>query len=237
MIHQKPSAVFHNQKRAPLGGSTRRQRRRPTWGIHAHYRRIDRRVRCDWRRWRETLRAGLERDTGLMPWIVAETVCEEVGCFFDLELPSRYPLWLDVMAEHYYARDEEFRREMRAGGNRGRDSLYAFMRHWINALFFHERPDLECCLPPEFSIGRPLPRGPQPRTRRRSYGPLPPPRAWDARRILKNDNWHWLERLLRQKLRKSELDVRALNPAAYESVTRELYGLTNDEIIPVKDSK
>ena len=35
-------------------------------------------------------RPGLERDTRLMPWLIAETVSDEVSRFLDVELPNRY---------------------------------------------------------------------------------------------------------------------------------------------------
>lgn len=211
--------------------------RKPICGIRAHYRRVNRKTRRDWQRLQKSLRAGLERDTGLAPWLVAETVCDEVSCFLDVELPVRYPLWLDTMAEHYYQRNAEFRRQMRAEENDARDLLYAFMRHWINALFFHERPDLVACLPPEYSIGRPLPWTLQPQIRRRSYGPLPAPRDWDASRVLKNDEWRWLEKLLQEKVRRGEIDLKTLRPYTYDALAHELYGLTDDKIKLVEDSQ
>ncbi len=47
------------------------RRRKPTWGLRAFYSRSTAETRRDWRRFRMTLRPGLERNTQLMPWLIA----------------------------------------------------------------------------------------------------------------------------------------------------------------------
>lgn len=212
------------------------KRRKQLRGIRAHYRRVNTKTRRDWQRKRKKLRPGIQRDTGLTPVWVAEVVCDELGRFLDVDVPDRYPLWLDVMAEHIYQGNEEFRRQMRAGGNEGRDNLYGFMRHWMNAFFFHERPDLLCRLPLEYSVGNALPEVPypSPQIRRRGYGPLPKPLNWDAARVLKHDEWNWLEKLLWEKVRRGDIDLNTLRSHTYAALVYELYGLTPEEIALVE---
>jgi hypothetical protein len=94
--HARPRVRSYSQPPA-------RCRRKPTWGIHAFYSRITAENRRDWRRFRPTLRPGLERDTQLMPWLIADTVCGEVAHFLGVEIPARYADWLDAKAERCYA--------------------------------------------------------------------------------------------------------------------------------------
>jgi hypothetical protein len=157
--------------------------------------RVARRAEADW--WpafRETLRPGLERDTELMPWLIAETVCDEVSRFLDEPLPDRYAGWLDAKAERCYANNSHFRKLMRGQGNAPRDRLLAYMRHWLAAFLDLERPDLYQCLPEGFNLGHRLPVGAHPRIRRKGCGPtlLSAARAWDAQRVLRHRRWAWL---------------------------------------------
>lgn len=145
------------------------------------------------------LRSGLERETQLMPWIIADSVCAEVSRFLDVKLPSRYVAWLDAKAEHCYAGHRHFRKLMRRRGNAPRDWLYVFMRHWLASLLHLERPDLCCYLPVEFGNGKRLPHG-TPR-RINKVGSLrdfrPAPRDWDASRVIRHRRWAWLAALTR----------------------------------------
>ena len=161
----------HSSQRArsPSSPSARRRRNR-TWGRRTFYSRITADTRRDWRRFRLTLRPGLERDTQLMPWLIADTVCGEVSRFLGVEIPARYSDWLDAKAERCYARHDHFRKLMRGRGNAPRDWLYAFMRHWLAALLDLERPDLYQCLPEDFNLGHRLPPGLHPLIRRK--GPV-----------------------------------------------------------------
>ncbi len=145
-----------------------RRRRTATWGWHAFYSRMTAETRRDWRRFRLTLRPGLERDTQLMPWLIADTVCGEVARFLGVEIPARYSDRLDAKAERCYARHDHFRKLMRGRGNAPRDWLYAFMRHWLAASLDLERPDLYQCLPEDFILGHRLPPGQHALIRRKS---------------------------------------------------------------------
>lgn len=138
-------------------------------------------------------RPGLERDTQLMPWLMADTVCGEVARFLDVEIPARYSDWLEAKAEHCYARNDHFRKLMRGRGNAPRDRLRVFMRHWLAALLGTERPDLYECLPDTFALGHPLPSPRRPRRRWRGDGrPLHTARDWNPQRVLQHRQWRWL---------------------------------------------
>ena len=127
-----------------------------------------------------------------MPWVIAESVCREVSDFLDIQLPSRYAMWLDAKADLCFQKNPRFRRQMRYRGNTPRDLLWRYMRHWLSALLGTERRDLWYCLPPEFDLGHPLPRGEHGRWNRRNRLPLPPPRRWKPELVLTHRNWQWL---------------------------------------------
>ena len=165
----------HARPRARIRSRTpARRRRKPTWGMRAFYSRTTAKTRRDWRGFRLTLRPGLERDTQLMPWLIADTVCGEVSRFLGVEIPARHSDWLDAKAERSYARHSHFRKLMRSRGNAPRDWLYVFMRHWLAALLDPERPDLYQCLPEDFNLGHPLPPGQHPLVRRKGFVPNGP---------------------------------------------------------------
>ena len=147
--------------------------------------------------YRFDFRPGLEQDTQLMAWLIAETVRDEASQFLDVELPARYAVWLDAKAEHCYSGRRRFHRLMRGRGNAPRAWLYVFMRHWLADLLHLERPDLCCCLPREFGNGRPLPRSTHPRLNRMGSNPhfLPAPRDWNASRVTRHHRWAWLNQV------------------------------------------
>ncbi len=151
--------------------------------------------KADFRAWRSTLPAGMERETFLMPWAIAESVCAEVSRFFDLELPARYTGWLEAKALHCYDGNPHFHKLMHRGGNRSIDLLYAFMRHWLTSFLHLERPDLFRCLPVDFGNGLRLPDGLHPHLNRMGGGPgfIPRPLPWDASRVTRHERWAWLK--------------------------------------------
>ena len=59
-----------------------------------------------WPAFRASLRPGLEGDTQLMPWLIADTVCSEVSRFLGVEIPAPYSDWLD--ASPTFATGERF---------------------------------------------------------------------------------------------------------------------------------
>lgn len=160
----------------------------------------------------DTLRPGLERDTQLMPWLIAETVCGELSRFLGVEIPARYAAWIEARAEFCYAKGGHFRKLMRGRGNAPRDWLRGFMRHWLAGLLGEERPDLYECLPADFALGHSLPvPGPNPRRRWRGDGrPLHAPRDWNPKLIAEHRHWRWLAERFPERENATECQVEAL---------------------------
>jgi hypothetical protein len=151
---------------------------------------------------RAQMRPGIERDTELMPWLVAESVRAEASVYLDVAIPRRYEVWLDAFAERLYARNPRFRRQLRqpVRGHEPRDLLFAFMRHWLTGWLHIERPDLHQRLPVEYAIGHPLPNSgdawnasvsPHAKLHFRAKPPLKPMR-WSPQRLLDRPRWAWL---------------------------------------------
>jgi hypothetical protein len=102
-------------------------------------------------------RPGIATDTALMPWIIADKICEEAANYLNSPVPLRYKEHLDAKAERCYARHRQFRKLIRARGNDGRDSLSSFMRHWLAAHLHKNHPALYAKLPKCFQLGQRLP--------------------------------------------------------------------------------
>jgi hypothetical protein len=153
--------------------------------------------RAEFRAWQASLPAGMERDTLLMPDAIAESVCQEVSRFLDLEMPERYAVWLAAKAHRCYSAHRHFYKLMQASGNLARDRLYMFMRHWLANILYLERQDLIYCLPIEFSRGNALPRGAYRHIKRVSYLAhfLPAPRDWQPSRVTRHHRWSWLKQI------------------------------------------
>ncbi len=108
---------------------------------------------------RVTLRPGIERETLLMPWLIAESVLAEAGRWLGADLPGEWSAWLDARAERIYRRHPHFRGLVSSPvGNRGRDALYRFFRHWLASRLARERRALFRRLPESFALGLPVPR-------------------------------------------------------------------------------
>ena len=99
------------------------------------------------------LRPGIERDTLLMPWIVADAVLHEAARFLPAAVPPAWADWLDARAERCYARHGHFRRLVRRPGTVGRDTLHRFFRHWLASRLVRERRVPLRRLPREFCFG------------------------------------------------------------------------------------
>jgi len=65
----------------------------------------------------------IELDTPILPHVIAESIREEASVWLGQPLPRRWVRELIARANTVYARNERFRRKIRAGGNRGRDYL------------------------------------------------------------------------------------------------------------------
>jgi len=113
-----------------------------------------RRPRPSWHReFEASLRPGIERDTELMPWLIADSVIDEASDFLNEPLPREWADWLDQRAERCYAKHDHFRRLIRRRGNTGRDYLHKFFRHWLASRLRRERYGLFVRLPKEFCFG------------------------------------------------------------------------------------
>lgn len=99
----------------------------------------------------------IDQDTPIVPRAIAESVCEEVAVWLHEPLPRRWIRELTAQANTVYANNERFARQLRAAGDRGRDQLWVFMRHWLAARLWKQRRHLHARLPASFSIGHALP--------------------------------------------------------------------------------
>lgn len=99
----------------------------------------------------------IERDTLLTPEWVAECVVQEVGRFLKAELPDNFAERLAAKAHHLYPRHKHFHKGMNRPGNRGRENLLMFMRHWTAGWLKRERSAFYKKLPWSFGMGRHLP--------------------------------------------------------------------------------
>jgi len=97
----------------------------------------------------------IEDDTPILPELVAESVVDEAarlapGCASEL-LSRRDELAaaLTARANAAYGADPDstWSRSIRGAGNRGRDTLYAFMRHWLAADLKRNSPVVFSALP------------------------------------------------------------------------------------------
>ena len=102
----------------------------------------------------------IDLDTPIVPRAVMEAVCEEAAVWLGQPLPRRWIRELTARANTIYAHNPRFRRKIRAKGDKGRDYLWAFARHWLAGLIAERRPDTYPPLPSSFSIGHPLPAKP-----------------------------------------------------------------------------
>lgn len=110
-------------------------------------------------------RTRIEDDTPIVPYAIAESVCEEASLWLGQPFPRQWIAELADRANLIYQLNPRFHRLMRSRGNRGRDAFWAFTRHWLCALLASRRPDLFCRLPGSYRGGHDLPSPP----------PRPPP--------------------------------------------------------------
>ena len=115
-------------------------------------------LREEFRNWRASLPTELERDTLLMPEAIAESVVQEAERFLGVELPKGYAERLAAKAHHLYPRHKHFHKMLNRPGNKGRDNLYVYMRHWTCGWLKRERHALYKRLPWEYALGKALPR-------------------------------------------------------------------------------
>ena len=92
-----------------------------------------------------------------MPEAIAESVVQETERFLNADLPANFADRLAAKAHYLYPRHKHFHKVMNQPGNRGRDSLYMFMRHWTAAWLKREGYALYKKLPWSFGLGQRLP--------------------------------------------------------------------------------
>lgn len=117
-------------------------------------------LRQELRAFRDSLPTALERDTLLMPDAIAESVVQEAERFLKTDLPADFAERLAAKAHHLYPRHQHFHKVLNGPGNRGRDSLYMYMRHWTCGWLRRERPALHKLLPQDYALGKRLPARP-----------------------------------------------------------------------------
>ena len=117
------------------------------------------RVRTAVRQHRPTVKlpTQLERDTLLTPLWVAESVVQEVERFLQAELPPHWARRLAARAHYLYRRNQHFHKGLNRPGNRGRENLLMFLRHWTAGWLKRERYALYKKLPYSFANGHRLP--------------------------------------------------------------------------------
>jgi hypothetical protein len=113
--------------------------------------------RTEFRAWRASLPTQLERDTLLTPEWIAESVVQEVERFLKAELPENFAERLAAKAYHLYPRHKHFHKGLNRPGNRGRENLLMFMRHWTAGWLKLECNPLHKKLPYSFGMGQRLP--------------------------------------------------------------------------------
>jgi hypothetical protein len=114
-------------------------------------------LRQEFRAWQASLPTALERDTLLTPEWIAESVVQEVERFLKADLPEGFSERLAAKAHYLYPRHKHFHKGMNRPGNRGRENLLMFMRHWTAGWLKRERNPLHKKLPYSFGMGRRLP--------------------------------------------------------------------------------
>ena len=102
-------------------------------------------------------RPQIEELFALVPIAAARQVVAGTSRWLCVPLPERYATRLAFQARRCYAHSDLFRKKIRRPGDKGRDLLYVFMRHWLAARLKSERPKLYARLPREYDRGAELP--------------------------------------------------------------------------------
>ena len=167
LAHPKKSPPSKVRRKSPERGCVRRtsrstSSRQDASSSSARPRRITAALRRDFRAWRASLPTALERDTLLMPDAIAESVVQEVERFLEARLPDDFAERLAAKTHYLYPRHRHFHKVLNRPGNRGRNNLYVYMRHWTAGWLKREHSTLYKKLPWSFGQGWPLPVMPRP---------------------------------------------------------------------------
>ncbi len=100
-------------------------------------------------------------ETSISPEAVADAVIAEVESRVGQSVPNARTVAnrLADKAAEVYSHNAQFRHSIRAKGNRGRDQLYVWMRHWLAAELRTVAPSILRELPSSFSVGHPISEG------------------------------------------------------------------------------
>lgn len=96
-------------------------------------------------------------ETYIIPEAVARSILAEVARYSGCMLPPDLEGTLIRRADLHYNRTPSFAEKMRAPGNAGRDTLRAFMQHWLAAELQALKHPAFAKLPQSFWVGEPLP--------------------------------------------------------------------------------
>jgi hypothetical protein len=108
----------------------------------------------------------IEADTVLIPELIADRVAHDLALYlhdFHGYTPSTHPdhlvVFLTKRAQQVYTANKDFRKKLQSSrGNRSRDTLYAFMRHWSAAYAKDNWPGAFKLLPSGYTVGTELPK-------------------------------------------------------------------------------
>jgi hypothetical protein len=109
---------------------------------------------------------SIGEDTPIMPAVVADCVVDELLRFVGSEAFTRLGIHRELAdklaqrAEEVYLHNATWRKLIRSRGNRGRDALYSFMRHWMADHIARTDTALYARFPAGYSTGAPLPSTP-----------------------------------------------------------------------------
>lgn len=92
-----------------------------------------------------------------MPDAIAASVVQEAERFLKARLPDNFAERLAAKAHHLYPRHKHFHKMLNRPGNRGRDNLCMYMRHWSAGWLKRERSALYKTLPWSYAQGQRLP--------------------------------------------------------------------------------
>lgn len=146
----RPVAALCERRPRPAPRAARRRSQTAATGQAA-------KLRSEFRAWRAELPTALERDTLLVPEWVAESVVQEVERFLNAKLRDDFAERLAAKAHYLYPRHAHFKKMLNRPGNRGRDNLYMYMRHWTAGWLKRERYALFKRLPWSYAQGQRLP--------------------------------------------------------------------------------
>lgn len=95
-----------------------------------------------------TLKHTIERDSTIVPGLIAESVLECASNIVGQRIPAAYIAKLNTCAEAVYAHNRRFKSKLR--GECGRGYLHMYMQHWLAHLLRKDASPLCHKLPRTF---------------------------------------------------------------------------------------